>query len=122
MNKNGKDFWGDSVWKAIHTFAAAYKPENELEFRAYIYSLTKLLPCESCREHLKRHLEKYPMDTYMRNNHDLFFWTYTLHHAVNESYNRDHPTSPHKRSPPYDVVKNMYWKALGETCSDCKTY
>lgn len=119
--KKGKEFWGEPVWTSIHSFAAVYKPEHAASFKAFINSLVYLLPCEACRQHLSQHLKRIPMDKYLSNNHDLFYWTYILHDAVNQEINKHASRgSPLKQSPPYDEVKNKYFKALSDYCSECK--
>lgn len=66
-------------------------------------------------------LKKYPIDKYLCNNHDLFFWTYVLHDAVNQEHNHLKPDEPPKFSPPFDDVKDFYFKALSEECKACQT-
>ena len=119
--KKGKDFWGEPVWITIHSFAAVYKQENASSFKAFMNSLPNLLPCEACRQHLSQHLKRFPMDKYLSNNHDLFYWTYLIHNEVNKEHNKHAAQGVAlKTSPPYDDVKNKYFKALAEYCSECK--
>lgn len=61
------------------------------------------------------------MDKYLSNNHDLFYWTYILHDAVNQEHNKHAPKGTSmKYSPPYDDVKARYFKALADYCAECK--
>ena len=111
MSKTGKDFWGKSVWMTIHSQSVTYTPDKAEAFKSFISSLTKLLPCKDCQKHLKENLQKYPIDYYLDNNDNLFFWTYLLHDAVNKSVG--------KKSPKFDIVKKQYYDALQEECANC---
>lgn len=116
----GKDFWGPHFWRTIHCAAAAYKPENEKEFRDFIMALGNIIPCDSCKQNWWSNLEKIPMDKYLSNNHDLFFWTYIIHDIVNKEYNSLNPNSPKKISPDFYRIKAQYFSALNEDCKACK--
>lgn len=115
----GRAFWGPAQWKALHSIAVAYRPCNAPAFKNYINAMKYLLPCEKCCDHLKANLEKYPVDPYLNNNHDLFFWTYLLHDAVNQSHNKHSPDEPRKYSPPFEDVKSYYFSAISNECKDC---
>lgn len=121
-DKKGRDFWGGPCWRMIHSFAATYQPHKERAFRTFMKCLTELLPCEVCSAHLKQNLLTFPMDTYLTNNEQLFFWTYTLHDLVNKFHNQHSPNEIPKISPPYDQEKSKYFKALSQACDSCKTY
>ena len=109
---DNRGFWGPSVWKTIHSMAAAYDPSNKSAYGMFVNSLPDLLPCQQCREHLKENLKKLPVELYLDNRHNLFFWSYVLHDTVNKSLG--------KTSPPYDQVKKEYFDAVGSECSKCK--
>lgn len=117
--KRGRDFWGPSEWTALHAKAAAYKPEKAAAFKAYVHALAELLPCEECGKHFAENLKKYPVENYLRNNHDLFYWSYIIHDSVNQQHNIYKPKEPKKYSPPFDKVKQFYFKALGADCKVC---
>jgi hypothetical protein len=117
----GRDFWGPSFWKTIHCAAAAYKPESAHAFQCFVNSMTELLPCDECRGHLKENLIKYPVDNFLNNNHETFFWSYVLHDAVNQQHNHYKPNKPPKISPPFDTVKQYYFEALSEECKACQS-
>lgn len=119
--KKGRDFWGDPEWKAFHTKCAVYKAEKAAIMKTYVYALAELLACEDCGKHFLKNLEKFPIDNFLGNNHDLFFWSYLIHDAVNSQINEQNPRKPKKISPPYDKVKAYYFKALGEDCKVCNT-
>jgi len=113
--KNGK------TSKERKTIAASYKPSTASSFKNYINSLPDLLPCPSCGDHLRKNLELHPPDKYMRNNHDLFFWTYVIHDIVNSQCNASmSPGDQKKQSPAFDDVKRYYFSGLGEECKVCQ--
>lgn len=121
VEKKGRAFWGPFEWTSIHTKCAAYKPEKAAAFKTYIYSLAELIPCEDCGKHFLANLKKYPVENYLDNNHNLFFWSYLIHDAVNLQINAANPGNPKKISPKFDKIKSYYFKALGEDCKVCNT-
>lgn len=121
--KKGRPFWGPDVWGSIHIFAASYKPSSFTAFKTYMNILPDLLPCPTCGEHLRKNLADLPPDNYMRNNHDLFFWTYVIHDKVNNQCNASRDLTKHdeiKISPPFDEAKRYYFSGLGEECKVCQ--
>lgn len=119
--KRGRDFWGPSIWTAIHSIAAAYTPEHAEAVKMFMYSLTELLPCEQCRKNLMEKLGRFPIDMYLSNNNDLFFWTYIIHDAANQYHNQHKPNEPPKISPSFEEVKIYYFRALSDECKECRT-
>jgi hypothetical protein len=110
---DGKNFWGPKVWSTIHIFSASYTPDQKQAFKDYIYNvLPKLLPCESCRSHLKENIKTIPLEPYLTNNHNVFLWSYLLHDLVNKQLG--------KTSPAYNQIKEVYFKGLGPDCTSCK--
>ncbi len=104
-----KGFWGPSCWCTIHTASAAYKPENRLSFKQFIYSLPYLLPCQYCRQHLYQNLRTIPLnDQSLENNGALFIWSYFLHDLVNKQLHK-------KPSPPYPVAERYYFERIGKS-------
>jgi len=108
----GKKFWGPALWKTIHCFAASYTPDKKNSFKKFMFELQYLIPCEECKMHYINNLETFKMDNYMTNNHQLFLWSYLLHDIVNKQLG--------KHSPPYELVKIIYFKGLGSDCHLCK--
>ena len=103
--------WMSYVWASIHILAATLRQEHSDEYKKMLYLLCVLLP-QTAGNTLKDILTKYPIDPYLRNNNDAFFYTYMMHDIVNKKLG--------KTSPPYKDVKNYYFSSLGEECSDCK--
>jgi hypothetical protein len=116
----GKDFFGPPYWTTIHCVGATYQPAKAQSFTNFMYSLIDLLPCDECGEHHGFNLEQFPLEKYLRNNHETFFWTYLIHDAVNQQINSAHPDKPKKISPPFEDVKRKYFNALSDGCKNCQ--
>lgn len=88
MNPN---VWGKYQWTSIHFIALGYPshspPENVKDtYRRYFTEiLPEILPCMTCREHLKKTLnEQHPlMPKHLEGRDALFEWTVSLHNVVN---------------------------------------
>lgn len=88
MNPN---VWGKHQWTSIHFIALGYPshspPENlkDTYRRYFIEILPEILPCMTCREHLKKTLnEQHPlMPKHLEGRDALFEWTVSLHNVVN---------------------------------------
>jgi hypothetical protein len=66
---------------------------DQLSYFKFFDSLPYVLPCEKCREHLKRHMEKYPIDAALAGGRStLFTWSVNLHNAVNRSIGKPEMT------------------------------
>jgi hypothetical protein len=118
-NIKGKAFWGPPIWTTVHILAATYKPETREAFVSFLWSLTKLLPCDECKSNLIKKLQSIPIEQYLSNNHDAFFLTYILHDSTNEHISDQHPNYPPKESPRYDDIKAFYFNALSQECKEC---
>ena len=84
-----KNIWGNSVWYFIHYIALNQSKiitrDIGISFKQMMFSLSFLLPCEKCRNHLRTHLQEFPLDDYLITNETLFEWTFILHNIVNKS-------------------------------------
>lgn len=118
-SRKGRDFWGPPVWANIHIFGATFRPDKAQAFRAYLFLLPDLLPCEICCEHLKKNLARFGVDNYLVDNHSAFLLTYLLHDSVNEQHNRHNPGKPPKKSPKFEDVKEFYFRSLDDECKQC---
>lgn len=114
----GKQFWGDPLWKTLHIFAATLRQENAKHYKTLLECYSELIPCENCKKNFKYKLEHYPVDAYLTNNHDAFFYSYLLHDLVNSHITKEHPETP-KVSPNYDDIKSDYFRALSQECKEC---
>ena len=117
--KRGKDFWGPHIWHTIHILALTLKPGDGRYFVQFLESLTHLLPCEECRENLRKKLVELPPERYVTNNYDAFHYTYMLHDKANKHIS-SMPGAPLKVSPAFEEVKRMYITSLGDDCKSCR--
>jgi len=114
----GKKFWGPPIWTTIHILAATLRPEDADAYEMFLESLTRLLPCDICRQNLIYKLKHYPPAPYLKNNEDAFFYSYFLHDMVNESASGKEGKV--RESPPYEDVKIWYFDKLSQECEGCK--
>jgi hypothetical protein len=74
------------MWGAIHTVCLGapetLNDEEQAQYRQFFESLIHVLPCNTCREHLKQNLEKVPLVLGTRD--ELFAWSVKIHNTVNE--------------------------------------
>ena len=117
-SQSSKDFIGPPAWTVLHSFAAAYTPDQRQAFTRFVQSLGLLFPSPVCRKNLQKKLTVLPLEPYLGNRNDLFFWTYCIHDMVNQAITASDPATP-KKSPPYDQVKSAYFQKMGEVCDDC---
>jgi FAD-linked sulfhydryl oxidase len=84
LGKWGPYFWGSLHLACLSTNVNLSEQEKEA-VRAFVDSLTKLLPCPMCRTHFAEVLEKYPLETGLYSGPDLFKWSVNVHNEVNIS-------------------------------------
>lgn len=106
MDKNA---WGSHMWTIIHAVALGYPEENptadeKRNYRSFYEGLQHVLPCKSCRENFKKHLEKLPID--LSNQAALFKWTVDLHNTVNKMTGK-------KVTWSYDEARDYYLSYRG---------
>ena len=82
-----KDAWGPNMWTVIHAVALGYPEsgptaDDKRHYRSFYEGLQHVIPCMSCRENFKKHIEKLPID--LTDQSTLFKWTVDLHNAVNK--------------------------------------
>ena len=81
--------WGPSTWHLLHTISFNYPVEPSLEdktnYRNFILSLRKVLPCGKCRKNLTKNFKKLPLTMSHMKSRDTFSkYIYDLHEVVNE--------------------------------------
>jgi hypothetical protein len=76
------DNWGPYAWATIHLACldATKRPTEPATFTAFFESLSSVLPCKKCRDHLRENLGKMPPIT---ADTDMFAWSVDLHNVVN---------------------------------------
>jgi len=103
------EVWGPFFWGMIHITALAYPKSptygDKKAAKDFFEALPFLLPCPICKEHLKKHLAKFPISPHLDRKDDLFKWTVMLHNEVNKSLNK--PTFT-------ELEAILYIKRLGE--------
>jgi len=86
------DIWGPNAWMFIHLMVLSEKEpfdQSRLPYYQQFYEvLTHLLPCETCRNHLKENLAALQPVKDIKSKRDLFNWTVDLHNAVNKLLNK----------------------------------
>ncbi len=110
--KKGKSYWGPIVWKVIHILPISLEMKNMVHYKRFLEILGILLPDIESRKNVNDFLKKYPIDKYLRNSNDLFYYTYIFHYMTNEMLG--------KNNPYYPKVKYYYYTSMGEYCSDCR--
>jgi len=68
--------WGRSIWNIIH-MTSLWK--NNHYFSTFINTLSKVLPCETCRVHMIQYMSDHPIG----RTTDNFEWAHAFHTAVN---------------------------------------
>ena len=87
MNKN---IWGPKVWTFIHTVTINYpvnpEPIDKEQVTTLLYAISDTLPCDACKEHFRRTIDKYPPN--VRSRKELFKWGVDIHNKVNKRLNK----------------------------------
>ena len=104
--------WGPCFWRAIHAFAASYRPDPKVRqaFKQFVYSLSGVIPCGTCKNRYDANLNQIPLtNDSLTNAHALFLWSYLFHDLFNKQLG--------KVSPPFETVKSQYFNE--QVCSSC---
>lgn len=101
--------WGPAGWKFLHfiTFSYPIQPKQRhiTEYGHFFKSLGNVLPCKSCRNHYRSHLEKAETDSYgnytfLKDRRSLSSWLVDVHNSVNGHRN--------KKKLDYEAIKYQY--------------
>lgn len=111
------DYWGPSLWTAIHYIALSYPikptPFHKENFRQFFVILKDIIPCEKCREHYKANLKKNSLHQSLESKQSLFNWTVDVHNVVNKIHN--------KKTISYKEARKIYMNAnLSYLCKNNK--
>lgn len=101
--------WNEHWWFVLHSAAAAYSPEQADSYLALIKACLMLMPK---RRNLKKILGNLPVERYLRNNQELFFWSYAAHDMERRS-------TKSKPLQAYIDFRRYYFSGLGEECKSC---
>lgn len=82
------EIWGPPAWKFIHLLTLNYpnKPsfEDKYNYKEFILSLQKVLPCETCSQHFQKHIQNNNFDDILKSRETLFEWFVDVHNSVNK--------------------------------------
>lgn len=92
--------WGPAVWRLLHAVSAGRVPGRGAAraYRVMLACLTKLLPCEECRAHVRDNLSRVPEAP--EGCAGLFEWSWGLHNLVNSQLG--------KPRMPLEQARRMY--------------
>jgi hypothetical protein len=86
------ELWGNHGWVFLQHVALSYpnNASNEIKksYKEFYYSLKDVLPCETCSLNFSDHIEKIPIDEYLKNRNTLFSWIIKIHNEVNKITNK----------------------------------
>ena len=111
----GKEFWGPILWSLIHLLAMELKFVDIKYYITLLNTLTYLLPCEDCKNHLSMTLAIISPNKYIKEqknnsnkcgNTTAFLYSYALHDVVNSRLG--------KESVDYLKIYNFYFGACKE--------
>lgn len=98
--------WGPSIWHYLHTMSFNYpvKPtrEQKKQYKEFIMSLGKILPCKHCRNNFPKNLKSIPItNNVLKNRHNFSKWMYDFHEQVNKMLKK-------KSGLSFKKVRNRY--------------
>ena len=101
--------WGPSTWHLLHTISFNYPVnpslQDKVNYRNFVLSLQKVLPCGKCRENLVNNFKTLPLEMAHMESRECFSrYIYELHEVVNKMLGK--PAS----NLSYRDVRNRYEK------------
>jgi len=103
------EVWGPHAWFLLHSITFNY-PENpstidKNNIRNFFYSFAEVIPCNTCKNHFKKNLKKYPLtDEVLKSNENLVTWLIDIHNIVNKDNDKNVLT----REEVMEYYKNKY--------------
>ena len=99
--------WGPPFWYILHIISFNYpiNPTNKQkkDYYNFFNNLKNILPCKPCRDNLKIHYEKSPLnDNVFKNRTNLSKYVFNLHEIVNTLLNKK------KSNLTYEKVRDLY--------------
>lgn len=86
------ELWGNHGWVFLQHVALSYpnNPTKEIKqnYKDFYYSVKNILPCETCALNYLDHIQKIPIDNYLKNRNTLFSWIIKIHNEVNKITNQ----------------------------------
>ena len=99
--------WGPPLWHFLHTMSFNY-PVNPSDtdkenYKNYIMSMGKILPCKYCRDNFKDNIKNVPLykNGALKNRENFSKWMFDFHNEVNKQLGKP----IHKN---YNEVRDMY--------------
>lgn len=108
--------WGPAMWHYLHSMSFNY-PTNPTsqqkdDYKDFILSLQKTLPCKKCRENLEKNLKDFPLKKIHLKNRDTFSrYIYELHEHINKMLGK-------KSGLTYNDVRERYEHFRARCISD----
>jgi hypothetical protein len=80
--------WGPAIWHFLHMISFNYPvnptPAQKQQYRGFVLSLQKVLPCKYCRMNLSKNLKQMPPTLdHMKDRGTFSRYVYELHEIVN---------------------------------------
>ena len=91
------NFWGPHAWFFIDNVAFSY-PKNPSSyhkelFKKFFLTIGNIIPCYSCRIHIKENLKKNPLTNKILSNRTKFIeWVFEFHNIVRKSQGKNKRT------------------------------
>lgn len=86
---------GPGAWYAIHTMAMSCEDiDSCLFFIQFLKAIIESFPCEKCRIHAMKFIEKNSLEKYLHITNDIdehigmFKWTWEFHNSANRGLNK----------------------------------
>ena len=98
--------WGPGLWHYLHTMSFNYPnsptTEDKHDYRDFVLSLRRVLPCGKCRENLKKNFKTLPLKMkHMKNRETFSKYVYDLHETINKMLGKNSGLT-------YEVVRERY--------------
>jgi hypothetical protein len=81
--------WGPAMWHFLHTMSFNYpinpSEEDKENYKNFVLSLQKVLPCKYCRMNLEKNFKKLPItDNVMKDRETFSRYIFNLHELINK--------------------------------------
>lgn len=83
------DVWGPHFWRTMECIACTMNKGNKKNVQFFFDTLRGILPCEKCRNHYCRYMDKYPLQDYLYSPLTLLIWLYRLKKLIKTRQERD---------------------------------
>lgn len=84
---NDPTVWGPPTWFFLHSMTLALPSsvpeEQQKAVRELMYNMQKVLPCATCGDNLKEHMQNHPIEPHLSSRDSLVQWMIDIHNMVN---------------------------------------